>query len=541
MDSPVLGWPSRLLATDLTQRWARRAGPLAALLLALAYGAWLGWAGLWHAPGLQDNDFPLLMWLVKHASWSDPSPLAVGHYGPLQLLLVWWSHPLFGSVLTAAKVLNTFGTVLAAAALYGMTRRDHGEGPAILAMIAFGLSEAALKTGQSEFADALAAGVFLAGLYCWWGSQERRGLLAGVLLGAAGLMRLHYVFFSIGTAVLAGLLALALPDPGRSRRESLRPAAWLLLGTVLGNLPGFLLNLYVHGQLGSPVASSFVGQVLYGMDQFDLLSSYNRRPLGQILRETPGDLWRLMYRRIRENPLLWGIPLAACAVAAVRCRAWPAVLLRHVLLMGGLSLAYFLGFVTLSWTLTPRLLLPLMAFNCWLAVAATAGLVWSKFRFSRLLYAAVFCAAMVQLWPGVEKRLVATWRRSNDLWLTSSRLVKALRTHGMQDAREAFVFDWNRFVVDDPELQPFYNFGFWNLLVPRYREERPVPTPHLHDLPRLGAFLQEQQVRFLVLPQDLRRMRRFPKLQQLVRGKAQLPGYRREKKLRRDILFLREP
>jgi hypothetical protein len=216
-------------------------------------------------------------------------------------------------------------------------------------------------------------------------------------------------------------------------------------------------------------------------------------------------------------------------------------MLRHVLLMSGLSLAYFLAFVTLSWSLTSRLLMPLMAFNCWLVVAAISGLLYGKFRFSRVLLAAAFGAFLFfrQL-PDVRTRLEATWRRSNDLWDTSTRMVGTLRKHGMKDAREAFVFEWNRFVVDDPELQPYYNFGFWNLLVPKYRQERPIPTPYLNDLPALGRFLQEHQVRYFVLPHDTHRLRRFPELQRLVRGKRELPGYRRAQQMRRDILWVRE-
>jgi hypothetical protein len=108
----------------------------------------------------------------------------------------------------------------------------------------------------------------------------------------------------------------------------------------------------------------------------------------------------------------------------------------------------------------------------------------------------------------------------------------------MRDAREAFVFDWNRFVVDDPQLQPFYNFGFWNLLLPEFREERPIPTRHLTDLPDLASFFENNAVRFFVLPKDERRLRRFPALIQLVEGKRELPGFRRGPPLSADVLLV---
>ena len=51
----------------------------------------------------------------------------------------------------------------------------------------------------------------------------------------------------------------------------------------------------------------------------------------------------------------------------------------------------------------------------------------------------------------------------------------------------------------------------------------------------------EQGVRFLVLPQDSRDLRRFPALVKLVAGEAELPGYRREATLAWDVLFVRAP
>jgi hypothetical protein len=107
----------------------------------------------------------------------------------------------------------------------------------------------------------------------------------------------------------------------------------------------------------------------------------------------------------------------------------------------------------------------------------------------------------------------------------------------MRDAREAFVFDWNRFVVDDPQLQPFYNFGFWNLLLPAFREERPSPKRYMNDLPELSAFLENHGVRFLVLPKDTRQVARFPALVQLLEGTQSLPGFHREADLASDVLF----
>src|SRR4051812_33522741 len=73
-------WQEPLSTLTRNARWLR-------LLAWLGLGVWLIWAGLIHVPAPFDNDWPQLMWLVKHASLRDPSSLAIGHYGPLQLLL----------------------------------------------------------------------------------------------------------------------------------------------------------------------------------------------------------------------------------------------------------------------------------------------------------------------------------------------------------------------------------------------------------------------------------------------------------------------
>lgn len=512
-----------------------------ALLGWLGLGVWALWAGLLHVPGPHDNDWPLLMWLVKRASWSDLSPLAIGHYGWLHQLLVWWLRQPFGSTLAAAKVLSTLSLLASVACLYQMSRRTHGELPALLAAVLFALSPPALVTGQSEFADAPALACYLGGLCIWWRSNERWGLAAGLCLGVAGLLRLHFVALSLLSAVLAAALGALLPSSGRSRGSHAVQGGLLVLGALLGNLPGFLLNYSQHGSIGSAVSDTFAGQVLYGVDELDFSNSYAAHPFAEILRTEPERVVALVRKRLLENVQLWAGSVLALAVGVWRWRRWPAEVTRHVLLMAGVALAYFLLFITLAWWLSPRLLFSLAAFNAWLAAVVVTALCWERFRGGRALCVALFAAALVYQLPASVRQVRERWSLSRAWWDVSTELVAKLRSLGMKDAREAFVFDWNRFVVDDPELQPFYNFGFWNLLLPEFRAERPLPTPYLNRLPQLARFLVEQDVRFLVLPHDSRDLRRFPALVRLVGGGAELPGYRREATLAWDVLFVREP
>jgi 4-amino-4-deoxy-L-arabinose transferase-like glycosyltransferase len=518
--------------------WAREQLARSAALLAwLGLAAWLLWAGLLHVPGPHDNDWPLLMWLVKHASWSDLSPLAIGHYGSLHQLLPWWLQSLFGSTLVAAKVLSTLGLLGCVACLYQMTRRAHGELPALMVAVLFALAPSALVTGQSEFADAPAFACYLAGLCLWWRSDERWGLAAGLCLGIAGLLRMHFVAFSLLTSGLAAALGVLLPSVGRSRWLQLRHGVLLVLGAVLGNLPGFLLNYTQHGRIGSAVADTFAGQVLYGVDELDFFNSYAAHPFGQILKEEPERIVQLVRSRLLDNVQLW----LGSVLALWKWRSWPEERTRHVLLMAGLAFAYFLLFVTLAWWLSPRLTFPLAAFNAWLGVVLVTALCWDELRGGRALCGVLFAAALAYQWPAGVRQVRERWALSRAWWDVSTELTGKLRELGMKDPREAFVFDWNRFVVDDPQLQPFYNFGFWNLLLPEFRAERPLPTPYLNRLPQLGQFLTEQGVRFLALPHDSRDLRRFPELRRLVAGEVELPGYRREANLAWDVLFVRDP
>lgn len=509
----------------------------------VGFGLWLLWGGLIHAPGPHDNDWPMLMWLVKHASWHDPSPLAIGHYGPAQLLLVWWLYPLFGSTLATAKVLSTLGVLTCIACAYRMTRARHGEVAAVMAALTFALSTPAFEAGQSEFADAPASAAFFSGLYLWWKWEDAgrgraaRCLLAGVVLGISGLMRTHFVVFSCVAAACAGLWSVLLPGE-RSRGSNALAGACFLLGALLGNLPGFALNYYVHGRIGSAVASTFVGQVLYGYDELDLLNTYARYPLDRILREHPLDIVNLMTRRAGEHPALWALPLISSALVLWKRRVWHTAVVRQVLLCSTLAFLYFWLFVSLSWVAWPRVLLPVVFLDGWLLIAVGMQLFWARSHRVRLLWSAAFALGLAIEWSGSLQELKGQWRITRVWWRQSTELVQELRREGMKDARQAFVFDWNRFVVDDPQLQPFYNFGFWNLLLPEFREERPIPTRHLNDLSDLASFFENNAVRFFVLPKDERRLRRFPALIQLVEGKQELPGFRRGPPLSDDVLLV---
>jgi hypothetical protein len=346
----------------------------------------------------------------------------------------------------------------------------------------------------------------------------------------------HFVFFSLTSAVCAALLSL-LWAAKRTRWASVRGGLSLVAGAFLGNLPGFLLNIWDHGSPGSAVAHTFIGQVLYGVDEFDFFNTYAAHPLPEILRDDLGQVFRLMGARVKEELGLVAVPLGAALVTLLLRKRWPALVVRRMLLLSAMGVAYFSLFVTLAWWASPRLIFPLVALNILLTASAVAGLLLGRFRLSGLVCGGVLAAALFWRVPGAWEQTQDRMAETRHRWSVSTELVQFLRAQGLREPREAFVFEWTRFLVDDPGLQPFYNFGFWNLVLPKFRDERPVPTPFLDDLDRFAAFMQARGTRFIVVP---RWPRRFPALVPLAADQVQLAGYHRAAVLAYDIVYVRD-
>jgi hypothetical protein len=146
----------------------------------------------------------------------------------------------------------------------------------------------------------------------------------------------------------------------------------------------------------------------------------------------------------------------------------------------------------------------------------------------------VLCWDALRVWPLVRldlARVDATWRRS-------IAVTAAARRAGVSDPRHVFAADWNVFPVDDPELISFYNFGFWNLLLPDFAAERPNPIRTADDPAAFAAFMREHGVRVVVLP--LRDMR-LRTLAAVARGERPLPGYAPAGRVTDQAVFVRVP
>jgi hypothetical protein len=517
---------------------ARRA-VRAALLIALAGG--LLWSGLWRFPGPLDNDWPLLMWLATRARVSDLSPLAVGHYPPLQLLYARAAWPLFGSTLAAAKVLSVAGAVASAWLVARLAERLSGSWAlGTLALLAFATCPELLLTGQSEFADAPALACWLAGLSVLLQARSARAaLLGGALLGLAGSLRLHFEAFGFATLLGFAALQLSLPEGERLPRRA--PALLAALaGLILALSPSWGVNLIVHGRPGSAVAHTFLGQVLFGYSHFDLPGTYALHPLAEVLAQHKLRLLELVGDRLRSLPSPW--PWAALLGAA--CLLWrpaaqPRALRQRALLLWLLTLVYAAFVVAPSWGFTHRLLLPLVALVVLGTAAALGGQVGARPPPRPALARAALVVLIALLLPkahGDRWRALHALRGCDVHWQRSRELTAVLRRFGLREAREAFVTDWDRFLVDDPLLLPFYDWGFWNLLVPAFAAERPSPVREVRDPARFAAFLARQDVRFVVLSRESHGL---DALAAVARGQGELAGFARLADLPADAVFVR--
>jgi hypothetical protein len=470
---------------------------LPAALFGLWIAAMLASAYLW-APGLHDNDFPLLVWLGRHAEWRDLSTITIGHYSPIALLML-GAFSAIGNTLVLAKALN-LACVAGSAALVSRLARRLGddEAPAhhgLFAAAFFLLSAEVVLVGQSEFGDPPVVVLFLLGLDRLFAG---RWLAAGIALGGASLFRIYAPSFVLAAVVLAVAL----------RVVPWRKAAELSAGVVVA--AALQAGLYWLGQrrLSSPIAEFVVGQVLYRYDEFNYLDTWNEYPIRDVLRLYRADLVALVVERLKSFPphLIPALVISIASAVAARRRR-PALLL-------ALAFVYYGAYACLSWGITTRLML--------LPVGLFAVMVGASVR-GRVMTALATVAVLAAL---VHSTLVIPDELASvrDERTKSAELTRVLRDAGLRNAREAFVFDWDRSLTDDPTFEPYYNFGFWNILSAKFRAERPSPFSVSDDPVAFSRFLREHGAKFVVF-----RLHhwRFPALMAIQQGEAELPGFER--------------
>jgi 4-amino-4-deoxy-L-arabinose transferase-like glycosyltransferase len=451
-------------------------------------------------PGPQGNDFPLLMWLAYATSFDRLAPSAIGHFGFAQPLLVRLLVPDLGDALTAAKILN----ILSALGILGLVKRlverlTASAVAAWLATLCLGTATAFVCTTVSEFADPLATFFFVLGLVAVFDGpaiegSARRLVLGGVCFGVAGWFRIHFQVMGVVAMVMAGLAEL-------QPRRSARLAGFGLLGVLLGALPAALLNLSVHGTPFSPVASYFLGQVVYGVDHHDFLGTYAHATTLAVLRDAGGTVLRLMLARVLDDP--WPLLTSVLLIAVAR---WaPALASRDRRLLGFFACFkafYFFAFLSVGWEIADRHLFPLAVID---AICVGALVAYLPKGFEKRRAVPLVVAALVAL-EGFETYLHL--ERSNALWERSVDLERELSRAGMTDTDQVFVFSYDRFPTRDPKFVAYRNFGWWNTVSSDFMRERPPPTgAELDDAASFDAFLRKHGIRFLVLDRTALRHR----------------------------------
>lgn len=495
------------------------------LVLAALTTVLLAYSGLVLHPGLHDNDWPLLMWLARQASTHDLAPLAIGHYGPVQLVLVKLLWPAFGSTLAVAKLLNAVAGGAAAWWVHRLVRRATGDGRVgVVAMLAFVLSREALGVGQSEYGDGLALWAWLIGLeQALFAEGPRARLVAGLCMGLAAATRLHFGGFGMMTVAVLVLHALL----EQRRRAAVELALLGGLGFVVGQLPATAVYYLVHGQLSSPVAGTFLPQVIMGVDDLDLPGTFRRYTTAEVLRTHGDRVVMLILQRWAELPRRW---LPALLVVAVGLVVAP----RATRLRAAVPLLLFVGYYTAvvgpSFWFTTRVMLTLVLL---LALALALVLPSLRARWPRGAWAAVAVVLVLRL-AGEVSATRADLAVVDARWAASTALSRVLRAGGLARPEQAFTLAWDRVQVDDPTLVSYYNFGFWNLLVPSFAAERPSPLPQLQDPAAFSSFLRARGVRFVVVPDD---MDRAPWIRTVATGTATLPGFERYAVLPHEVVL----
>ena len=468
----------------------------------------LAWSGLAYAPGLHDNDFPLLVWLGRHARFGDLSTIAIGHYSPVALLILGGLSAL-GNALILAKLVN-LGCVVGSAWLIARVARALTPGPLAeraswVAAACFMISAEPILLAQSEFGD---PPVLLLYLLALDRLLAKRTLAGGVCLGAASLFRIYAPSYVLATLVLVVLFRLV---PWREVPRLLAGAASLAIVQPI---------LYWVGRrsLSSPVGDFVVGQVLFKYDEYDYLATWNLHPMREVLTHHREELRALVVERLTSFPAHLWIALVVTVVAALAARR------RGETLLALLVAVYYVAYACLSWGITVRLmLLPVALLSIGVGVAARTrvGLVAALAAIASI----AFHAART-----VPEEL-ASVRGS---WARSAELTSILRQAGLKNAREAFVFDWDRVLTDDPTFEPYYNFGFWNALSRRFAAERPNALASTDSPEHFSQFLRENGARFVVFKADAWR---FPAIHGQQVGNAPFAGWERIAKLPHSVVY----
>ena len=251
------------------------------------------WLDLGFIPYPADNDLQFIGWMAEHLRLSRPESLLGKNY-PFPMgfpLLMRGLTPLFGSIVRAALFCQAVASTLGLLLVFAITRKLFASERAAGAA-AFAAAAVNFPVAISEFADSLAALAVLFGLWVLLEDlrSPRRQFIAGLTIGAAYLIRFHYLTFLI--IFPAALLVLR---PGL--KAFLSCTAALLAGFAVAVSPLIAGNLIVYRvPLHTGLSSYILGyNAVEAVDWNDFPATYALWPVSRVLAERPGAfLWTMV-------------------------------------------------------------------------------------------------------------------------------------------------------------------------------------------------------------------------------------------------------
>lgn len=429
------------------------------------------------------NDFWAWSFLASRASYADPSSFWNGFMPPGYVLFLKAIGP--QRELAGAFALTLLGAAATAGATVAILRAAKQDAPAWVAVLLLAIFPPFLASGLTAGPDivvtALVTGAAL--LHIADPSSRRRGLLAGLLLGLATLVRSHAAFAGLG--ILVGVAAV-------DRRLG-RGGAALAIGLATGVAAQVALNLVTgHGPWANAQAFN-VYKMVYGMDWYDPIDPASVS-VGRILAEVPLRFLREWAGAFLRAGIWLAGPAMALLFARNRGRGGLARLAAIVLLAG---LVYT---VPVSLGDSPRTAVVLSA----LLVAPTAALVDGLRRAGpqprTLLWAAVIAWGVVVSLGADLDFLRHNFRQSRDF----AAVEAALRADGAQRARTVFTDDFDLYFRELEGRRPLTRGG-WGLVGIEGWADTFVQLP----IGSRSLFLEscrEHGVRYLALTRRVRRV-----------------------------------
>ena len=441
------------------------------------------WLDLGFIPYPADNDLQFIGWMAEHLRLSRPESLLGKNY-PFPMgfpLLMRGLTPLFGSIVRAALFCQAVASTLGLLLVFAITRKLFASERAAGAA-AFAAAAVNFPVAISEFADSLAALAVLFGLWVLLEDlrSPRRQFIAGLTIGAAYLIRFHYLTFLI--IFPAALLVLR-----SGLKAFLSCTAALLAGFAVAVSPLIAGNLIVYRvPLHTGLSSYILGyNAVEAVDWNDFPATYALWPVSRVLAERPGAFLWTMVKNLGSFLHPFALFTLAAAVAG---------LIRSRQRIAGYLLALAGGYVVLDILIsryTNRAAVPAFLLLSIVSMGLVVPLQWPRFV-KGVALAGIAAGLAVH---GYKQVLLVKARRA-DLQ-ENQAVVRVLKENGFRESGEVFCNDWNIYNLDHPFLEPFYDYGGYMLLDSEYAAQRPLPRGDF------DAFARRQGIRFAILVRGL--------------------------------------